>query len=169
VSNAASEARKRAADKRTNLGGGGLRIYKPGQGFYTRVGTAIGVGILAVAGAYYLSGELDYVIDPASSHALPVKYSIVVAFLLVMGVVTYWVAGANRTTNDFFIATEGEMKKVSWSTWPEVVRSTKVVILAVLMLGIFLFVVDLAFMAFFSWINVLEGWSAFERLFGAGS
>lgn len=169
MSNAASEARKRAADKRTNLGGGGLRIYKPGQGFYTRVGTAIGIGILAVAGAYYLSSELDYVIDPAASHALPVKYSIVVAFLLVMGGVTYWVAGANRRTNDFFIATEGEMKKVSWSTWPEVIRSTKVVILSVLMLGVFLFVVDLAFMALFSWINVLEGWAAFERLFGAGS
>ena len=169
MSDVASEARKRATNKKANHGGGGLRIYKPGQGFYTRVGTAIGIGILAVAGAHFLNNQLDYVIDPSAPHALPLKYGIVVAFLLVLGMVAYWVAGANRTTSDFFIATEGEMKKVSWSTWPEVVRSTKVVILAVVMLGIFLFVVDLVFMAFFSWINVLEGWAAFERLFGAGT
>ena len=169
MSDVASEARKRTADKKANLGGGGLRIYKPGQGFHTRVGTAIGIGILAVAGAFYLFEELGNVIDPNSPRALPIKYGISVGFLLVMGVVAYWVAGASRATSDFFIATEGEMKKVSWSTWPEVLRSTKVVILAVVMLGIFLFVVDLAFMAFFSWVNVLKGWSAFERLFGAGT
>lgn len=62
-----------------------------------------------------------------------------------------------------------EMKKVSWSTWPEVPAPTKVVILAVLMLGYSCSWWDLVFMAFFSRINVLEGWTAFERLFGAGS
>jgi len=168
VSDVASEARKRTSGKPARLGGG-LKIYKPGQGFYTRVGTAIGVGVLAVAGAVYLFSELGGVIDPASPYALPIRYGVAVGFLLVMGLLTYWIVGLNPRTNDFFIATEGEMKKVSWSTWPEVVRSTKVVIVTVLLLGIFLFVVDLAFMMFFSWIGVLKGWSAFERVFGTGS
>ena len=56
-----------------------------------------------------------------------------------MCVLTYWVVGVNRKANDFFIATEGEMKKVNWSTRAEVIRSTKVVIVTVVGgLGIFL-------------------------------
>jgi preprotein translocase SecE subunit len=169
VSDVASEARKQTSKKATRLGGGGLRIYKPGQGFYTRVGTAVGIGVLAVAGAFYLFSELERVVDPNTSYALPLRYGIAVGFLLVMGLVTYWIVGLGVRTNDFFIATEGEMKKVSWSTWPEVARSTKVVIVSVVLLGVFLFAVDLVFMAFFNWIGVLRGLSVSELVFGPGT
>jgi len=54
------------------------------------------------------------------------------------------------------IATEGEMKKVSWSTRHEVVGSTKVVIMFTLLLAVALFVVDLVFQRAFSWIGVLK-------------
>jgi preprotein translocase SecE subunit len=60
------------------------------------------------------------------------------------------------------------MKKVSWSTRKEVIRSTKVVIFSVIVLGIFLFLADIMFMLFFSSINVLKG-PTLERLFGSGS
>ena len=35
-----------------------LSIYKPGQGYYTRVLSAIGAGMLALAGAVWLSNEI---------------------------------------------------------------------------------------------------------------
>jgi preprotein translocase SecE subunit len=48
------------------------------------------------------------------------------------------------------------MKKVSWSTKREVVGSTKVVILFTVLLAIMLFVVDVIFLLFFSWIQVVK-------------
>jgi preprotein translocase subunit SecE len=62
----------------------------------------------------------------------------------------------NRKSSDFMIATEGEMKKVSWSSRREVIGSTKVVILFTIALACFLFVVDLAFQTLFSAIGVLK-------------
>jgi preprotein translocase subunit SecE len=54
------------------------------------------------------------------------------------------------------IATEGEMKKVSWSTKNEIIGSTKVVIMFTVLLALVLFVVDLAFQTMFSSIGVLK-------------
>lgn len=145
---------------------GGLRLYKPGQGYYTRLGTAIGAGILIVWGAFFLLDELGALLDPNASYYLPVQYGVAVGFILVLGVVLYWVVGLSRRTNDFFIATEGEMKKVNWSTRQEVVRSTKVVIVTVVLMAAFLFLADVLFMEFFSLIRVLKTPSLLQRLFG---
>ena len=54
------------------------------------------------------------------------------------------------------IATEGEMKKVSWSSKKEIVGSTKVVIVTLLIMGAILFLVDLFFSYFFKLINVQQ-------------
>ncbi len=54
------------------------------------------------------------------------------------------------------IATEGEMKKVSWSSKREIIGSTKVVILFTLLMAVFLFVVDLVFQSVFSGIGILK-------------
>lgn len=83
-----------------------------------------------------------------------------------MGVAVYWVVGLNRKANDFFIATEGEMKKVNWSSRQEVVRSTKVVIVTVFLLSVLLFLADVAFMETFSFIKVLETQSMLRQLLG---
>jgi preprotein translocase subunit SecE len=76
--------------------------------------------------------------------------------------------GLNRKANDFFIATEGEMKKVNWSSRQEIVRSTKVVVVTVILFGAFLFLADVLFMEFFSAIKVLQTPSMLRRLFGQG-
>jgi len=171
VSDAASGAGKPARSSRggARIAGGGLRVYKPGQGYYTRVGTAIGAGVLILAGAGFLFSELGASISPKATYALPVKYGVAVGFILVMGAVLYWVVGVYRKSNDFFIATEGEMKKVGWSSRKDVVRSTKVVIVSVILMGAFLFVVDVFFMVFFSSIGVLEGYAGLKGLLGIGS
>jgi preprotein translocase SecE subunit len=149
--------------------GGGLRIYKAGQGYYTRLGTAIGGGVLILWGAFFLLDELSTFLDPNASYYYPVQYGVAVGFILGMGALLYWIVGLNRKANDFFIATEGEMKKVNWSTRQEVVRSTKVVVVTVVLLGVFLFLADILFMEFFSFIKVLKTPSMLDRLFGHGS
>ena len=165
MSDTAPGGGKRADESR--LGGGGLRIYKAGQGYYTRVGTAVGAGVLAIWGALFISDQFLNYMDPGWTYALYVRYGVCLAFLGVIGGLVYWVVGLNRTVNDFFIATEGEMKKVSWSSWPDVYRSTQVVIAAVVLLGVFLFVADLLFMEFFSTIGVLKGVPSFFANFSA--
>ena len=153
----------------TRLGGGGLRVYKAGQGYYTRVGTAVGAGVLAVWGTLFIYNELQQYLNPKVSYFLPVAYSVCLTFLAVMSGLVYWVAGLSRKANDFFIATEGEMKKVSWSTWPEVIRSTKVVVVTVLVMAVFLFVVDIGFMMLFRALKVLEAAPTLQQLFGKKS
>jgi preprotein translocase SecE subunit len=153
---------------RAPAGGMALRIYKPGQGYYTRLGTTIGIGVLSVCGSVFLRDELA-TLDMNAKYLLPVQYGVSFGFLVVMAAVIYWLVGRSRRANDFFIATEGEMKKVRWSTRKEVVKSTKVVIVAVILLGTFLFAADLLFMMFFSTINVLKGSPGLEQIFGGGS
>ena len=133
-----------------------FEIYKPGQGHYTRMGTAIGAGILIAGGGNFLYKNLE-VFRSDESWTMLLQVLVPLGVVVGLGLLLYWVVAVNRGTCDFFIATEGEMKKVSWSTRNEIVGSTKVVIVCTLLLGFLLFVVDAAFMNFFRFINVL--WS----------
>ena len=124
-------------------------VYKPGQGYYTRLGTGIAAGVIAAFGAHWAYGLL-------TSYGPAVQMGIPAVLLALCGLGIWWVCVSGQKTNDFFIATEGEMKKVSWSTRREVIGSTKVVLLFTLMVATLLFVVDILFMLFFSTIGVLE-------------
>jgi preprotein translocase SecE subunit len=63
----------------------------------------------------------------------------------------------NKPANvDFLIATDGEMKKVNWTSRRELIGSTKVVILFMFAIAIILFVLDLLFNTVFYGINVLR-------------
>jgi preprotein translocase SecE subunit len=80
-----------------------------------------------------------------------------VGLLMLAGaIVTYWLIGANARTVEFLIATDGEMKKVNWSSRREVMGSTWVVILWSVLIAGGLFTVDLAFSGFFKFIGVLQ-------------
>lgn len=160
-----SYARPAAAARR----GGGLRFYKPGQGYYTRVWTAVGGAVLILWGAMALYQQLSSLINPKAPYYLGVSYGVATAFVVGLGAFLYWLVGLSRRTNDFFIATEGEMKKVSWSSRKDVIRSTKVVISGMLMFGALLFVADLAFMWFFHLLGVLQAFPSFASLFGLKS
>ena len=85
--------------------------------------------------------------------------------------VTLLVGGSSTVgLGDFMIATEGEMKKVNWSSRREILGSTKVVILFTVLFAVILFVVDIVFMSFFSGIGVLrEAPSVWQMLTGGGS
>lgn len=145
--------------------GSPFRIFKPGQGKWVRWGTAAGVTALAIAGAGFLREQIRQFAFADNVYVLALAP---VAFLLVIAYLTYWALGRNETIVNFMIATEGEMKKVNWSSRREVWGATKVVIVAVLALSFVLFVVDIIFMIFFSSIGVLR-MDIVERFFGSGA
>lgn len=76
--------------------------------------------------------------------------------MLIGAFAIYIFVGAKKNAVEFLIATDGEMKKVNWTSYKEVKGSTIVVIAATFLIAGFLFVVDLAFSNFFSWIDVLQ-------------
>lgn len=78
------------------------------------------------------------------------------AIMLVGAVLIYLFVGVKRGPVDFLIATDGEMKKVNWSTRREIRGSTVVVVVASFLLAASIFVVDSGFSRFFRLIGVLE-------------
>lgn len=131
-----------------------FQIYKKGQGYYTRMGTAIGAGILAAGLADFVYDQLNF--DPSWPAGIWLKNGIPAVVLALLGLGVYWVVGVHRKSCDFLIYTDGEMKKVNWTSRKEIIQATKVVILVTFLTAISLFVVDVLFMRFFNWIGVLR-------------
>ncbi len=113
-----------------------MQIYRKSQGRWTRLGTIGGVGVLIVVGAWYTWSEL-----PSGLRLF--RAIIPLVLMLACLYVLLRVVNSKRPA-DFMIATEGEMKKVSWSSKKEIIGSTKVVITTLLLMGLFLFLVDLS-------------------------
>jgi preprotein translocase subunit SecE len=119
------------------------QIYKPGQGKYTRLGTGFSVAVIVGLGCWQLYRMLD-----AADINLWVTTLLPVAIFVGLGVLTYWLLN-KPSVADFLIASEGELKKVNWSSRKEVAVSTFVVILVVIVMGIILGVTDLVFTLIF--------------------
>jgi preprotein translocase subunit SecE len=135
---------------------GGLFVqYKPEQGTWTRRGTFIGLGLLIAWGAKFLYDQLA-IYEGDEAWRLLITTGIPILFAVVVGAVAWRISFASRKSSDFMIATEGEMKKVSWSTKSEVIGSTKVVITFTVLLALLLFVVDMIFQYLFRTIGVLK-------------
>ena len=126
------------------------RLYKRNQGRMTRQFTAAAIGVILFFGSWSLKDfwllelENDWV-----------EYGIPTA-IFVLGVwITYRAVNFPRFA-DFLISVEAEMDKVSWASWPELYRSTIVVIGTMLFLGVTLFVFDLFWQRLFTWVGVLR-------------
>ncbi|MBL9141985.1 MAG: preprotein translocase subunit SecE, partial [Phycisphaerae bacterium] len=78
-------------------------------------------------------------------------------FLAAMGMVMWWYLARNHRSVDFLIATEGEMKKVNWSTRREIIGSTGAVIFTMIVIALFCFLCDQVFALAFTQIGVLDG------------
>lgn len=164
-----SEARPaNRAEERAEPRRGFFEIYKPSQGYYTRMCTAIAAGLLLLWAAIFVHNKLSGFLSGSSAQYIQV--GVAVGILLVGGYFVYQLLALNRRAGDFLIATEGEMKRVHWTSRREIAGSTKVVIFVVLALGIFLFLVDIGLMLFFSEIKVLRIMpDSFRKLIGAAS
>ncbi len=149
--------------------GGGVspfRVLKHGQGIHVRWGTAVGAGVLAVALANFVWSRLQ--LFAFVERNFFIRAGVPVLVLVAAAWFIFWLVGRSPRVVDFMIATEGEMKKVNWSTRKEVWGATKVVIVTVLSLAILLFVVDMLFIFFFAGIHVLK-FDVMRQLLGAGS
>jgi len=129
--------------------------YKPEQGRWTRNGTLVGAGLLIAWGAWAIYSQLQ-VFEGDDIVSLMITRGIPLAFAVVCFYGAWRLSYAKRSTSDFMIATEGEMKKVNWSTRREVIGSTKVVIAFTVFLALFLFLADLGFQQLFKAIGALK-------------
>ncbi len=128
-----------------------FQVYKKGQGKYTRTVTLLSVMLLTVVGAYLMSGFLKGYTVTSSPY---MRFGIPTGVVAVVALITFWLVNRPKSA-DFLISTEGEMKKVSWSSKKEIIGSTKVVIITTLLMAGLLFAVDILFANLFRWIGVV--------------
>ncbi|MBX3353314.1 MAG: preprotein translocase subunit SecE [Phycisphaeraceae bacterium] len=132
-----------------------IGVYKPGQGYWTRVGTAVGIAIVGLTGAFWLWGELETVrlgnLEPVITQAIAAG-----VITLFTALITYYLVGLKPKTNEFLISVDQEMKKVNWSTRREIIGSTYVVIFIAAALAVIIYTIDLLLAAFFNAIDLLQ-------------
>ncbi len=130
-----------------------LTVYKSGQGYWTRVLTAIGASTLVAAGLAFTWDELGAITD--DSVRLYTQSGVSVVVIVAFGIVAWYLLNRPKFV-DFMIATEAEMRKVNWPSRREIIGSTVVVVCGTFLLALILFVVNILFGALFTQINILE-------------
>ena len=138
--------------------GGFFHIYKKGQGYWTRMGTAASALLLALLTASFLYQHVpDWMMafGMTANNARTAAFGVIIAFLAAFALLVWWLM--NKPTNaDFLIATDSEMKKVNWTTRRELMGSTKIVIIFMFLIAILLFVFDIIFGYLFFYMGVLK-------------
>ncbi len=144
-----------------------FEIYKSGQGKYTRIVTFVSAMALGIMGARVLSSNLGEFLpiwldrsDGSDQGTLPalkiyLQYGIPTVLVALLGLLMFRIVNRQKSA-DFLIATEGEMKKVSWSSKKEIVGSTKVVIVTAFIMAAILFTVDMVFIFLFDWLGIMK-------------
>ena len=155
----------RAAAPSGGVGGGLFSLYKPGQGYWTRMGTAGGAVLLIALFARFIYISLavsprihldTIVINGIEKQVFPTWKLIITGSFVLLSAGFAWYYLNKPKVVDFFIATESEMKKVNWTSRREIIGSTKVVIIFMFLIAFFLFFVDLFFAYLFYLIKVLH-------------
>lgn len=127
-------------------------IYKRGQGKYTRLCSAFGAAIVAGLGCLRLYQQLDAADWNLSPRArLWVTTMVPAALFVVLSLLIFYLVNKPAIA-DFFIAAEGELKKVSWSSRKEIAVSTFIVIVVVIIMAMLLGTTDVGFYHFFDWL-----------------
>ena len=147
----ADQPDNRPAERPTTGRRGFFTIYKKGQGYWTRMGTAAAALAISALVANFLYSQTRAWFQLKPGPALAIAAA---AFLLLA--VFAWRMMNKAGSVDFLIATDSEMKKVNWTTRKELIGSTKVVIIFVILISALLFVIDIVFGYLFHLIRVLE-------------
>ncbi|MDX2017393.1 MAG: preprotein translocase subunit SecE [Planctomycetota bacterium] len=92
----------------------------------------------------------------ASFELIYLQGGVAAVLLLAGSLVIFWVVARKPKTVEFLISTDGEMRKVNWSTRKEIWGSTSVVVAATFLIAGILFGFDLILQGFFTLIRVLE-------------
>ena len=127
-------------------------LYKPMQGWYARLYTAVGLGLIVAAGAWRVEdASKDY--SPLWRIGMPFLFAVVLGWLIFR--IVHFPPFA-----EFLIATEAEMNKVSWTNKDDLIRMTTVVLATVALMALYLFVVD--------WLWTFILWRLGVLQFGGG-
>jgi preprotein translocase subunit SecE len=124
-------------------------LYKPAQGWYARLWTGAGLGLLTAAGIYRMYET--QLADQSLSIRLGVPAGLVVGSTWLLFRLLQFPPFV-----DFLIATEAEMNKVSWTSKAELKRATIVVLVTVLVLALYLFVVDFVWSWLLQKLGILQ-------------
>ena len=130
-------------------------IYKSGQGYWVRLMSAYGFGAIMALGLVWFWKEMDGV----AVFGLEPTYVRVGAMLLacfVFGWLGWLLIGTRKRTVEFLIATEGEMRKVNWSSRHEIELSTRAVIGMTILTAVYCWSFDIVFASIFRWMTVLR-------------
>jgi len=123
-----------------------FKIYKRGQGKYTRLCSAFAIAIIAGLGCLQLYKKLQ-----AVDLGLWVETMVPAGLFVILALLIFWLVN-KPSVADFLVAAEGEMKKVSWSSRQEIAVSTFIVIVVVIATAVLLGTTDLGFRTLFSWL-----------------
>ncbi len=122
------------------------KIYKPGQGKYTRLCSGFTVATIVAFGCWRLYERLG-----ATDWNLWIVTLTPVFVFAGLGALLYWLLNKPLLA-DFMIAAEGELKKVNWSSRREVAVSTIVVIVVVVTMAVVLGATDMFFQLVFRYL-----------------
>jgi len=128
-----------------------LAWTRPGQGKWPRFLTAAFAISISLFGCLTLHDALAYEEFNIEAFTIPWVNFQITWPLLISGIVfmvcmlgTYFLVNSRRIV-DFLLDTEGEVRKVSWPGWNEVVGSSIVVIFTVIVLSIYIALADYIF------------------------
>lgn len=147
-------------------------MYKTQQGLIVRWGVFSITSILFLFGTYRLyysfswfgwawatrawpelSFELPLVAIPINvSPALLISLGCGIVCLLVIGYLSFY----NLRISDFLIDTESEMRKVSWPTPGDVVKSSLAIVFIVVLLAVYILLIDTILANFFKWVFFIQ-------------
>ena len=130
-------------------------IYKAGQGYWVRLMSAYGLGAVVALELVWLWKEMQGVtlfgFEPTY-----VRVVVMLITALVFAWFGWMIIGTRRKSVEFLIATEGEMRKVNWSSRREVELSTRAVIGLTIIIAVYCWAFDVGFASIFRWMTVLR-------------
>jgi preprotein translocase SecE subunit len=130
-------------------------IYKAGQGYWVRLMSAYGLGAIVALGLVWLWKEMQGVtlfgFEPTY-----VRVVIMLLTALVFAWFGWMIIGIRHKSVEFLIASEGEMRKVNWSSRREVELSTRAVIGLTILIAVYCWAFDVGFASIFRWMTVLR-------------
>ncbi|ASV76111.1 Preprotein translocase subunit SecE [Thermogutta terrifontis] len=124
-------------------------LYKRTQGRVVRQATFGAIVAMAIFAAWRLEGTLG-----SWGFDTGVRLGVPILFVAAIGWFAYRLMNV-PVVADFLIAVEAEMRKVTWPTKNELIRSCVVVLVTMFSLAICLTVYDFVWATFLRWLGVL--------------
>ena len=132
-----------------------LTVNKSGQGYWTRVLTAIGLMTFSLGAAVWFNEKiLGAHLLVNSPNELYWRAGVIAATALLVGGLLWHFLNKPKIA-DFMIATENEMKKVNWPSRQAVIALTWIVIAGTFMIAVILFLADYGFSHLFKALDVI--------------